>query len=101
MNIRDKWDSTPLYYACLCGHEEMVKYLLDNGKEIRCNQCDFKGLFLLFKFKLGAKCDLQSFDGERCQYGALTNKIRDILREYKVVTSHIKRRDQYELFLEQ
>ncbi|WAR25629.1 ABTB1-like protein [Mya arenaria] len=30
INIRDKWDSTPLYYACLCGHEELVKYLLEN-----------------------------------------------------------------------
>ena len=24
LNIRDKWDSTPLYYACLCGHLELV-----------------------------------------------------------------------------
>ena len=21
------------YYACLCGHEDVVKYLLDNGKK--------------------------------------------------------------------
>ena len=32
LNIRDKWDSTPLYYACLCGHLEIVQYLLDNGE---------------------------------------------------------------------
>ncbi|XP_008566708.1 PREDICTED: BTB/POZ domain-containing protein At2g04740-like [Galeopterus variegatus] len=31
VNVRDKWDSTPLYYACLCGHEELVLYLLANG----------------------------------------------------------------------
>lgn len=30
VNVRDKWDSTPLYYACLCGHEELVLYLLAN-----------------------------------------------------------------------
>jgi len=24
LNLRDKWDSTPLYYACLCGHLELV-----------------------------------------------------------------------------
>ena len=42
--------STPLYYACLCGHLEVVQYLLDNG----------------------ARCDASSFDGERCIYGALT-----------------------------
>lgn len=32
LNVRDKWDSTPLYYACLCGHIDLVKYLLENGK---------------------------------------------------------------------
>ena len=24
LNTRDRWDSTPLYYACLCGHLELV-----------------------------------------------------------------------------
>ena len=28
VNLRDKWDSTPLYYACLCGHQHIVEYLL-------------------------------------------------------------------------
>ena len=27
LNIRDKWDSTPLYYACLCGHLELVSVM--------------------------------------------------------------------------
>ncbi|XP_048449133.1 ankyrin repeat and BTB/POZ domain-containing protein 1-like [Rhincodon typus] len=31
LNVKDKWDSTPLYYACLCGHEELVQYLLANA----------------------------------------------------------------------
>ncbi len=31
VNVRDKWDSTPLYYACLCGHIDLVRYLLENG----------------------------------------------------------------------
>jgi ankyrin repeat and BTB/POZ domain-containing protein 1 len=60
INIRDKWDSTPLYYACLCGHIELVEYLLTKG----------------------AKCDLKTFDGERCHYGALTNAIREMLKLY-------------------
>ena len=34
LNLRDKWDSTPLYYACLCGHIELVQYLLSNGKNL-------------------------------------------------------------------
>ncbi|CDW54377.1 Ank 2 and BTB domain containing protein [Trichuris trichiura] len=31
VNVRDKWDSTPLYYACLCGHYDVVEYLLNLG----------------------------------------------------------------------
>ncbi len=31
LNVRDKWDSTPLYYACLCGHTNLVRYLLKSG----------------------------------------------------------------------
>ncbi|KTF72352.1 hypothetical protein cypCar_00037195 [Cyprinus carpio] len=59
LNIRDKWDSTPLYYACLCGHEDLVQYLLANG----------------------AKCEANTFDGERCLYGALSDPIRRLLKE--------------------
>lgn len=75
LNLRDKWDSTPLYYACLCGHIELVQYLLSNG----------------------ARCDANTFDGERCQYGALTDQIRNVLRTFKVNTSKL---DQYDFFLE-
>ena len=32
INIADKWNSTPLYYACLSGHEEIVKFLLQSGR---------------------------------------------------------------------
>merc|ERR1712226_1458027 len=39
LNVRDKWDSTPLYYACLCGHAEVVSYLLENGA--RCDASTF------------------------------------------------------------
>ena len=75
MNLRDCWDSTPLYYACLCGHIELVEYLLENG----------------------ARCEANSFDGERCLYGALTDQIRSLLRNLKV---RVTKLDQYELFLE-
>ncbi|GLD70009.1 ankyrin repeat and BTB/POZ domain-containing protein 1 [Lates japonicus] len=37
LNVRDKWDSTPLYYACLCGHEELVQYLLASGAKCEAN----------------------------------------------------------------
>jgi len=77
LNIRDKWDSTPLYYACLCGHLELVKYLLTNG----------------------AVCDSSTFDGERCVYGALTDAIRKLLLDHKMLTSVTKRREAYTEFL--
>ncbi|XP_070349169.1 ankyrin repeat and BTB/POZ domain-containing protein 1 isoform X1 [Equus asinus] len=78
VNVRDKWDSTPLYYACLCGHEELVLYLLANG----------------------ARCEANTFDGERCLYGALSDAIRRALRDYKQVTASCRRRDYYDDFLQ-
>ncbi|KAK4025082.1 ankyrin repeat and BTB/POZ domain-containing protein 1 [Daphnia magna] len=77
LNVRDRWDSTPLYYACLCGHVELAEYLLDNG----------------------AQCEAQTFDGERILYGALTNEIRNKLKNYKVISSSVVVRDEYEEFL--
>jgi ankyrin repeat/BTB/POZ domain-containing protein 1 len=65
------------YYACLCGHTELVEYLLESG----------------------ARCEAQTFDGERILYGALTNEIRNKLRTYKVTTSRLVARDDYEEFL--
>ncbi|XP_059091726.1 ankyrin repeat and BTB/POZ domain-containing protein 1-like isoform X2 [Tigriopus californicus] len=76
-NVRDRWDSTPLYYACLCGHFDLVLYLLESG----------------------ARCDASTFDGERCIYGALTDEIRKTLRKYSVITSRVKRREEYQEFL--
>ncbi|XP_070557887.1 ankyrin repeat and BTB/POZ domain-containing protein 1-like isoform X2 [Ptychodera flava] len=65
------------YYACLCGHEELVEYLL---------HC-------------GAKCEPNTFDGERCLYGALNDKIRNTLKNYKAITSQFMRRDNFKEFL--
>lgn len=77
MNVRDKWDSTPLYYACLCGHAPIVGYLLENG----------------------ARCDASTFDGERCIYGALTDQIKKMLVNFNVITSRVKRREPFHEFL--
>ena len=65
------------YYACLCGHVELVEYMLEKG----------------------ARCEAQTFDGERAIYGALTNEIRNKLKNFKVVTSRMVTRDDYEEFL--
>jgi ankyrin repeat/BTB/POZ domain-containing protein 1 len=65
------------YYACLCGYTDIVQYLLANG----------------------ARCEANTFDGERCLYGALTDQIRKVLLSYKIVTSQTMRRDLYDEFL--
>ena len=31
INHLDRWDASPLYYACLCGHKDVVLYLLNHG----------------------------------------------------------------------
>uniref|UniRef100_A0A5S6R5G3 BTB domain-containing protein n=1 Tax=Trichuris muris TaxID=70415 RepID=A0A5S6R5G3_TRIMR len=77
VNVRDKWDSTPLYYACLCGHYDVVEYLL----------------------RLGAKCQANTFDGERCLYSALNPEIKQLLLDVKMVSSNLIRRDPYQEFL--
>ncbi|CAF1018042.1 unnamed protein product [Rotaria sp. Silwood1] len=77
LNIRDRWDSTPLYYACLCGHLEITQYLLDNG----------------------ARCEANTFDGERCRYGALNDTIRTLLKNYNVLTTRTVKRNTYDEFL--
>ncbi|KAM9343759.1 ankyrin repeat and BTB/POZ domain-containing protein 1 isoform 1-T1 [Pholidichthys leucotaenia] len=77
LNVRDKWDSTPLYYACLCGHEELVQYLLASG----------------------AKCEANTFDGERCLYGSLNDTIRRMLKDYKCVSVRAMQRDDFNYFL--
>jgi ankyrin repeat/BTB/POZ domain-containing protein 1 len=91
MNVRDQWDSTPLYYACLCGHADIVAYLLS----------------------MGARCDAHTFDGERCIYGALTGRsapsfyikllfsvdIRNMLRSACVLSRTTARRHLHHEFL--
>ena len=77
VNERDKWDSTPLYYASLCGRINVVRYLISRG----------------------ARCEINTFDGERCIYGALTQEIKNILLSNTVVTSKIKSRNIFDQFL--
>ncbi|XP_029636543.1 ankyrin repeat and BTB/POZ domain-containing protein 1-like [Octopus sinensis] len=78
INIHDKWDSTPLYYACLCGHIDVVYFLLTRG----------------------AKCERNTFDGERCLYGALNNEIRNLLKSFKVITAKILQRNIFDEYLQ-
>lgn len=61
VNARDQWDSVALYYACLAGHLDAARMLLENG----------------------AICSEHTFDGDRCHYAALNLKVRKLLKAYE------------------
>ncbi|KAL4924028.1 ankyrin repeat and BTB/POZ domain protein [Aspergillus undulatus] len=60
INARDPYDYTPLILASLCGHYEVAELLLESG----------------------ALCERDTFQGERCLYNALNDRIRNLLLEY-------------------
>ncbi|KAL8773477.1 MAG: hypothetical protein Q9209_001581 [Squamulea sp. 1 TL-2023] len=60
INARDGFDYSPLILASLCGHYEVVQLLLESG----------------------ALCERDTFQGERCLYNALNNRIRNLLLSY-------------------
>lgn len=71
VNELDSFDSTPLFYAVYGGHEGVVQLLLANG----------------------AKCEPETFTGERCYYGALNDSIRSLLKahnatDFSVAATH-------------
>ncbi|KAJ5813623.1 uncharacterized protein N7503_000373 [Penicillium pulvis] len=60
VNARDAYDYTPLILASLCGHYEVAQLLLESG----------------------SLCERDTFQGERCLYNALNDRIRNLLLEY-------------------
>lgn len=61
VNARDQWDSVALYYACLAGHVEAARMLLEAG----------------------AICSERTFDGDRCHYAALNLRVRRLLKAFE------------------
>ncbi|EEC80493.1 hypothetical protein OsI_22737 [Oryza sativa Indica Group] len=61
VNERDRWDSVALYYACLAGHADAARMLLEAG----------------------AVCAERTFDGDRCHYAALNLRLRRLLKAFE------------------
>ena len=60
INAKDEYDYTPLILASLCGNYETVQLLLESV----------------------ALCERDTFQGERCLYNALNDRIRNLLLSY-------------------
>ncbi|KAL2757691.1 hypothetical protein ACRALDRAFT_1079819 [Sodiomyces alcalophilus JCM 7366] len=60
INGKDEFDYTPLIVASLCGHYELAQLLLESG----------------------ALAERNTFQGERCIYNALNDRIRTLLLSY-------------------
>ena len=61
VNVRDSWDSVALYYACLAGHLDAARMLMEHG----------------------AICSENTFDGDRCHYASLNLKVRKLLKAFE------------------
>ncbi|KAF6006768.1 hypothetical protein HII13_004848 [Brettanomyces bruxellensis] len=62
LNQMDEWDYSPLILASICGHENIVKLLLEKGCIV----------------------SRDTFEGSRAIYGALNDSIRSILLSYDI-----------------
>ncbi|QPG77347.1 hypothetical protein FOA43_004758 [Brettanomyces nanus] len=62
LNQMDEWDYSPLILASICGHEDVVKLLLEKGCLV----------------------SRDTFEGSRAIYGALTDSIRTLLLTYDI-----------------
>lgn len=62
-------------------------------------KCTVASLFSPFALLSGAKCEANTFDGERCMYGSLNDSVRRLLKDYKCVSVRAMQRDDFNYFL--
>ncbi|ODV86841.1 hypothetical protein CANARDRAFT_27222 [[Candida] arabinofermentans NRRL YB-2248] len=62
LNQTDEWDYTPLVLASICGHEDVLRLLLERGSTV----------------------NRDTFEGSRALYGALTDSIVKILKKHDI-----------------
>ena len=79
--------------------QKMVQFL-GNAKNVKYKwEGTRKGEIMDSSLHTGAKCEANTFDGERCMYGSLNDSIRRLLKEYKCITAKTMQRDYYDHFL--
>lgn len=61
----------------------------------RQSNCTIRLELFTYFMHVGARCEANTFDGERCLYGSLTNNIKYMIKNYKQVTASTMRRDAY------
>ena len=88
MNRRDRWDSVPLYYACLAGALQPEALLIADPSPVEplagmlashaphALRCAGQSDVAHYLLEAGAVCNEFTFDGDRCHYAALTSTIR-------------------------
>ena len=98
------YQNKSIFFSFLTFGQRMRKRLLGPPVDIHCflqhlnNPIFILSFFRVGIFFVGARCAPNTFDGERCLYAALTDRIKNILRSYKAITPECMRRDSYREF---
>ena len=79
-DAHDEWQATPLFYASLCGHADVVRILLRAGAKCEVRMvCTSLAQAQARRADLSAMPQRLTYDGERCLYAALNDTTRQAL----------------------
>ncbi|KAJ5110096.1 hypothetical protein N7532_002741 [Penicillium argentinense] len=83
VNARDRYDYTPLILVG-AGHHDKHALWTDVNRGVPIVQASLCGHYEVARLLLesGALCERDTFQGERCLYNALNDRIRNLLLEY-------------------